>query len=167
MNGQDIGILVGVVSGIAGTVLGILNTVVSFNRSRVKLTAIPKRAYCCGTGYIVSSIADAIDKKQMASGVPWRWCIEVTNLSAFPITVSEVGFGRASNSSSRLVIAKPEIGGKRDFPTRLEPRESATFYAGIGVGVSVKYPWAFVKTACGTLRHGTSPIFRKYCKGSA
>lgn len=93
MKVDDIPIWVGVVGGITGTVLGILNTVVAFSRNRVKLTVTPKRAYRFGSGYIASTIADDHDKRQMASGTVWRWCIEVTNLMHLQSQFRRLGLG--------------------------------------------------------------------------
>lgn len=57
-----------------GAVLGLINTWHSLDKSRVKLKVVPAHAIPVGG-------AD-----------PWlQFCIEVTNLSTFPVTVHEVG----------------------------------------------------------------------------
>ncbi|MBW8851343.1 MAG: hypothetical protein JF600_11225 [Xanthomonadales bacterium] len=57
-----------------GAVLGIINTWHTIDKNQVKLKVVPKHAIPYG----------AMDHRL-------RMCIEVTNLSSFPITIEEVG----------------------------------------------------------------------------
>lgn len=69
-----------------GAVLGIINTWHSLDKSRVKLRVRPKHAIPFGV----------MDERL-------TFCIEITNLSAFAITVEEAGVSlRASDQRSGL-----------------------------------------------------------------
>lgn len=91
-----------------GAVLGIINTWHAIDKSRVKLKVVPAHAF--------SNISSEIE-----------FSIEVTNLSAFAVTVNDVGVlfhgtkNRWAMGGSRLID-----GGK--WPRRLEPRSSVTLY---------------------------------------
>lgn len=89
-------------------------------------------------------------------------CIEVVNLSAFPVTISQVGFDLAGGSDILVLMPTTAFGGQLT-PHRLEPRAvmSAHFIAG-----AEKHPdfarvtRAFARTACGHTARGTSPYLK-------
>src|SRR5678815_1261184 len=62
---------------VVGAVLGIINTWHGLNQRRVKLKVLPKVAYPIS---------------HSGEFGPEMGCIEVTNLSTFPVTVRDVGF---------------------------------------------------------------------------
>lgn len=90
-----------------GAVLGVVNTLHNFNQKRVKLRVVPS----------------------MSTIYPSRktyMCINVVNLSAFPVTVSEVGLvGRWANpeKSLRAMVPMPKLIDGGSWPRRLESRE--------------------------------------------
>ena len=95
---------------VLGAVLGVINTWNTISNRRVKLRVRPLWATTT-TGVFVG--------------------IEVTNLSTFPVTVSDVGMlGRRpwSKSPERLVIAAPELLDGKGWPRKLHPREQVTAY---------------------------------------
>ena len=80
-------------AALLGAALGVLNTWNSVNQSRVRLRVRPSHAI---------SNPDGTNK----------FCVDVLNLSAFPVTIAEVGFfiaGRSVRKRQRLAIIQPEL----------------------------------------------------------
>jgi len=129
-----------------GAVLGVINTWHLVDQRRVKLKVIPKRAMPIG------AIRDSGD----------RLCIEVTNLSSFPITVAEVGvFYRGTDV--RGAIIQPIFLDGGTLPRRLESRASLTAYAADAFpGGRDRHvvKCAYARTDCGVVATGNSPALR-------
>ncbi|RLW62678.1 MAG: hypothetical protein B6D73_18285 [gamma proteobacterium symbiont of Stewartia floridana] len=130
---------------VLGAVLGVINTWVGLSKEKVKLIVTPKHAIPVG-------------------GAPehLEFCVEVVNLSAFPVTVSEVGvFYRGTDK--RSVIPNPITSDGKPFPRRLESRSGVTLYSEkprpLVNGKRMKC--AFAKTDCGVVVKGNSPAFRQ------
>ncbi|WP_126173457.1 hypothetical protein [Altericroceibacterium xinjiangense] len=123
-----------------GAVLGIINTWNSVSQRRVKLRVSP--------AWAVGPFGGAFG-------------IEVTNLSAFALTISEVGFLHnrpVSSTPARIVVSDPVVTDGKPYPRRLEPREQVTVYFDPRTIPPGKRLWrAYAKTACGELKHGGSP----------
>ena len=133
-----------------GAVLGIINTWKSIDRDRLKLKVVPKHAIPVG---------DFINKNI-------RFCIEVINLSTFPVTISEVGV-LFHNTDARGAVINPIIidGGK--FPRRLEPRSSFTAYLQSEVFQNkddFKVKCAYASSDCGEMVTGKSPALKQFSK---
>ncbi len=147
---MDIFELVTFAIALLGAVLGVINTWVGLSKERVKLVVTPKHAIPVG-------------------GAPdhLEFCIEVVNLSAFPVTVSEIGvFYRGTDR--RSVIPNPVTSDGGPFPRRLAPRSAVSLYSerprsSVG-GKEMKC--VFVKTDCGVVRKGTSPAFKQMANES-
>jgi hypothetical protein len=105
---------------VVGAVLGVINTWRSLDRDRIKLRIVPKVAYPVG----------------MTDTRP-RLCIEVINLSSFPVTVAEVGF-LLRGSDKKLVLIQPIFADGGSFPRRLEGRS--------GFGLN-RGPWSSIAIA--------------------
>ena len=136
-----------------GAVLGLINTWCSYDRDRVKLKVIPKIAFPVGP---------IPDKRP-------RLCIDVVNLSMFPVTVSQLGF-LMHGTKDRLDLVIPIIidGGK--FPRRLESRSSFTAYFEPGVENGPRFKKvkiAYAETECGELFRGKSRALRSAVKRSS
>lgn len=133
---------------VLGAGLGIINTWRSFDRDRVRLLVTPKEAIPFGAAeYQYPNI---------------EFCIEVVNLSFFPLTVSEVGV-LLRGASTRSVVVQPIIIDGRSMPLRLEARESASFYMEAprnhgGHPLSA----AYAKTSCGRVFKGNSPALQNF-----
>ena len=129
---------------LVGAALGLINTWHQLNQSRVKLKVVPKHAIPCG-----------------AADPRLTFCIEITNLSAFAITVEEAGVFY-KGTDARGAYTSPILIDNRPWPRRLESRESVTVY---GQPPSVKsgHPLkcAYARTSCGVVRRGSSPAFRQ------
>ena len=126
-----------------GAVLGIINTWRAVNQNRVKLKVVPKHAIPFGR-------------------VPQnlRFCVEVTNLSLFPVTIEDVGvfFHHSRNRGS---LIEPYVTDQGPWPRRLEPRSSVTVYSELPSSDNGhKIRCAFARTQCGYTRVGNSPALR-------
>jgi hypothetical protein len=86
-------------------------------------------------------------------------------MSVFPVTISDIGFGRTTEM--RATLALSDLSSGKRWPVRLESRESVTAYAGLGKKIDpkvVRRPIAYAETDCGVIQYGTSPIFTDYMK---
>lgn len=136
---------------VLGAVLGIINTWHGLDKARVKLVVRPKHAIPYG-----------------AADPRISFCVEVTNLSSFAVTVEEVGvFYKGTNR--RGAIADPYIidGGK--WPRRLDPRSSVTVYSRKPESSTNGHVirCAYVRTECGVTKTGTSPALKQIARESA
>ncbi len=144
MGGSEITVFQAVTMSIAlvGAVLGIINTWFAYDRERLKLRVVP--VYAQPVGAMNPSI---------------NFGINITNMIAFPITVSEVGVLYDGNPG-RGAITLPIIIDGGEFPRRLEPRSSFSVYADITTQSPDLFSLvrcAYAKTDCGSLVEGESP----------
>jgi hypothetical protein len=128
-----------------GTVLGCINTLVLLDNRRVRLRVVPRSAIPGHGGVLTTST------QHVPGG---RVCIEVTNLSSFPLTIDEVGYTLPSRA--RFAFIKPILLDSKGWPRRLEPRDSVTVYGDVA-DVPRNIGKAFARTACGLKRFGNSP----------
>lgn len=128
---------------VLGAALGLINTYLAIDKSRVKLRVVPKHAIPVG------SAAPSL-----------TFCIEVTNLSAFAVTIEEVGV-QLSGTTHRVVLdGRGTFDG--GWPRRLEPRMSVTVYSPPPRSQrGARLKTAYATTACGVTRTGSSPAFRQ------
>jgi hypothetical protein len=133
-----------------GAVLGIINTWKSINRDRLKLIVIPKHAIPV-SNFINQNI---------------RFCIEVINLSTFPVTITEIGL-LYHNTNVRGAAINPIITDGGAFPRRLEPRTSFTAYLRADIFQAdrkYKVKCAYAATDCGEQIKGNSPALKQLAK---
>jgi hypothetical protein len=128
-----------------GTVLGCINTCDLLNKRRVRLRVVPRSAIPDQGGVWTNST------QHIPGGAV---CIEVTNLSSFPVTIDEVGYTLPSRR--RATIIKPILLDSKGWPRRLEPRDSVTVYGDVA-DIPRNIGKAFARTACGVTRFGNSP----------
>ena len=134
---------------LVGAVLGIINTWHGLDKTRVKLLVQPKHAMPVG-----------------AADPRFTFCIEVVNLSAFPVTVYDVGvLYRGTEDRGSFVRPFLMDGGK--WPRRLEPRSTVTVYgqrpSSHGHGIKC----AYANTECGHMQTGTSPALKQIAREAA
>lgn len=129
---------------VLGAVLGLVNTWYQLDRSRVKLRVSPKHAISVG-----------------AADPRLTFCIEITNLSAFAVTIEEAGVFY-KGTQARGAYAQPVLIDGGPWPRRLEPRTSVTVY-GQPPTAKPGYPLrcAYARTSCGVTRRGNSPAFKQ------
>lgn len=135
-----------------GAVLGVINTVTSLNQRRVKLKVIPKTAVRSANG-VFSHSNELLPNSVLA--------IEIINLSAFPVTISETGF-TLKGTNTRCVCPPGPISviDQKPWPRRLDSRESVTVYFR-----PHEFPrnvdLAYAETDCEERRYGDSPALKK------
>jgi hypothetical protein len=130
---------------ILGAALGIINTWHGLDKSRVKLRVIPKHVIPLG------------DNDQNLT-----FCIEVTNLSSFAVTVDDVGVFY-KDTDKRGSITHPVFADGGKWPRRLDPRSSVTIYAQSPKSKSVHHAikCAYARTECGVTKTGNSPALKQ------
>lgn len=122
-----------------GAGLGIMNTWNSMSQRQLRLRVTPAFALT-------------------PQGDPIGFSIEVINLSSFPITVAEVGFGLGWGR--RAPIQRPSFLNGAHLPVRLETREAASIYfdpTEFMLPKGMRLGPAYVRTACGNIIRGDSP----------
>jgi hypothetical protein len=135
---------------VLGAVLGVINTWIGLDKSRVKLKVAPAHAIPVG-----------------GTDPRLQFCLTITNLSSFAVTVDDAGLLFA-RSTSRGSLIQPVIGDGGAWPRRLEPRSSVTLYAhrpGPNGGPRIRA--AYARTACGVTKTGNSPALRQIAAGKA
>lgn len=120
--------------GAVGTGLGILNYVKSIQKERVKLRV------CFRQGIPINM-----------PNMPKRLvCVEVTNLSAFPVVINEVGMNMLG-TDERAVFTMPFTSDNKPLPRKLESREQFTASADRAfLDPEVTYTHVYASTSCGT-----------------
>ncbi len=132
---------------VLGAVLGIINTWHALDQSRVKLKVSPAHAIPVG-------------------GAPANltFCVEVTNLSSFPVTVFDVGVFY-DGTKNRGSMVNPVVADRGPWPRRLEPRSSVTLYSEAPVSKSGhRVRCAYARTQCGVTETGTSPALEQLAR---
>ncbi len=113
--------IVGAVTGSIGAVLGIWNFVQGVSQRRVRLKVVPKLTATKRGGFLSNT------RDVLPDGFA---CIEVTNLSVFPVTIDEVGFSLVGKDVRSVIIPEP----RTLLPRRLEPREAIDVRATLSAG---------------------------------
>jgi hypothetical protein len=131
-----------------GAVLGIINTWRAIDQTRVKLRVAPAHAIPYG-------------------GAPAniQFCIEVTNLSQFAVTVCDVGVFY-HGTDKRGSVVNPIFTDNGAWPRRLEPRSSVVIYSELPSSITgKKIRCAYARTQCGRTQTGSSPALRDIAIG--
>jgi hypothetical protein len=134
---------------VLGAVLGLINTWHSIDKKRVKIRVRPKHAI-----------------PQGAADPRITFCIEVTNLSEFAVTIDEAGVFY-KGTENRGAYTQPILIDGKPWPRRLEPRSSVTVYGQLPKpkpGHPLKC--AYAHTECGVTRRGSSPAFKQLASGA-
>jgi hypothetical protein len=129
-----------------GAVLGIINTWFALDQRRIRLRVVPKSAHPVIGGKMGNPMG----------------CIEVVNLSAFPVSISEIGFTIDGDPRKhrRLAILQPITSDNRPLARTLEPRHGVTGYFDIG-DLTPDIQKAYVRTECGEVAYGSSPALKQ------
>lgn len=125
-----------------GAVLGLLNTWNTISARRVRLLVKTTFAYSL----------DDLDAPPMMG-------IEVINLSAFAVTVTEVGF-LLLDSKSRATATPPLIIDGKPWPRRLEAREAVSTYLHRPDGERRRVKAAYAHLASGETITGKGPAIK-------
>jgi hypothetical protein len=134
---------------VLGAVLGVINTWHNLDKARVKLRVRPAHAVPLGE-----------------TDPNLTFCVEVRNLSAFAVTISEVGV-LFRGTMDRGAVLQPVTPDGGQWPRRLEPRTSVTVYSHSPTSRNGhKLKCAYAKTQCGYTKTGTTPAFRQIARGN-
>ncbi len=130
---------------VLGAALGVMNTLLSIDRRRVKISLTPKQSIAVG-GYNASDS---------------QLCFDIVNYSDFPITVSEIGVLHWWTSSRGYIQQYSAL------PKKLDRRESYSIYVEKNVldplnGFKAKC--VYLKTDCGVMVKGSSPALKQMIK---
>lgn len=134
---------------VVGAVLGIVNTWRNWSQDRVRLRVRPSYALDAMGGHNI--------------------CIEVVNLSSFPITVTHLGF-TVLGGANHMPIPRPLFTQGESLPVRLEARTSCTVLVPLGTlqkGQVASIDKAYASTACGLRVLGDSPALRDVVHAAA
>jgi hypothetical protein len=137
-----------IICAVIGAVLGIINTYYAFVLRRVKLRVVPKVACFFSQGQFG----------------PDMGCIEVTNLSTFPVTVSDVGFtiNGDPRKNPRAQIIQPIVQDGGPWPRRLDARASVSVYFQLLPLKQHNIKKAYALTDCGNVGYGESQASREW-----
>ncbi len=139
---------------VLGAVLGVINYVSALNERRVKLRVIPKMAVALPTGFF-SHRTELLPNSAPA--------IEVINLSAFPVTISEAGFTLRHQTDRLVCHGTSPVDNKPWLPRRVESRESVTVHFLFAPSDFPKnLHRAYAETDCQERRFGNSPALKKF-----
>ena len=136
---------------VLGASLGVINTVTGLSQRRLRLKVIPKTVVRNGRDIFSTNL------KVLEDSYP---AIEVINLSAFPVTISEAGF-TLKGSANRVVCDPSPVIDNKPWPRRLEPREAVTVYFPYGI-FPKNLHLAYAQTDCNEKRVGDSPALKKF-----
>lgn len=130
---------------LVGAILGVINTWKAIDRDRPKLRVTFKHAIPVG-----------------GADPRIRYCIEVLNLSAFPLTITEVGV-LLRGTKARGAVTQPLLFDGGSWPRRLEPRTSVTGYLREDAFRHEQHPirCAYAKTDCDLIVKGKSAAMRQ------
>jgi hypothetical protein len=150
------------VIAVLGAVLGIVNSLRLWWRDRLHVKVIPKLYAPIGGADFRWPEHNEAFLKQYSIESP-RFCIEVQNRGANPVTIETVGFLKR-RAKSILAINNPIIKDGGKYPRRLEPHSSFvvfTHYTPLELKKKFGAPYcAFAETGSGLKFQGTSPVLK-------
>lgn len=152
------------VCAVVGAALGVYNFLHERRQEKVKLRVLPKAAYRIpdrghGGGFLHTS--DGLDHGKL----PMFLCIEVVNLSTFPVVIDEIGLLRR-HGEERMAVPNPKFFGNEEWPRHLQARESMTGYLdtrGLFMRASGEIVVeAYARTQCGSQGTGTTDALKEF-----
>lgn len=143
--------IIGAACGILGAVLGIITMWHQLSKDAVRLKILPAHALPVGRG----------------GAGEWTLLIGVINLSAFAVTVDEVGLELVTKE--HLINTPTTTTNHGPLPVRLEPREALTVLCFPGLKTHQRLAEvraAYARCQCGTVRYGNSPALRQLVRAA-
>lgn len=151
-----------------GIFLSIYNFVIERRKRSVRLKVIPKttrqmvQSQTTGGRFIVTS-----DSRFSLKDSNQYIAIEIINLSYFAVTIDEVGF-HVKGKKDRLILPQPITGDQKEWPRKLEPRDTVTVYGQFAElfnqSDAGQIKNAYAETACGEIKKGTSKALKSLTK---
>jgi len=148
----------GVVFGAVGTVLGIINFWRALIKDQTKIKVYPQ---------LNAFLENDSEQDGKVVSVA-RMCVEVINLSDFPVTINDVGFilnKYLRNGKVTFLDKQIMHGGK--LPQRMEPRTSITVFhpnPALFINDAEKICGAYATTQCGKEFRGGNKALKKFLK---
>ncbi|WP_250865595.1 hypothetical protein [Caballeronia sp. INSB1] len=144
-------------TALTGAVLGVFNLWRQLSTERIKIRVSPSLVIERSPNGVLSSITVAVDPVNPPQSVSLS--IEVLNLSAFPVTIDEVGMTTAGEG--RVSFFGAVTKEHTTLPIRVESRDSVTLYTKSYTTTEfAKALHVFAETACGTRAFGESPAMK-------
>jgi len=147
------------VAAFVGMGFGIYNFFRDKSKEKVRLKVIPKSVIGRGTSSSGQEFVKTSQDKFPENYIPDVFAIEVINFSDFPVIVDEVGFFQ-KGTDKRFSLPMPILPDQREWPRKLEKRESVTVYGDLQSMLSSsdieKVEYAFARTTCNSFGKGTS-----------
>ncbi|EHH3659955.1 hypothetical protein J7288_004566 [Vibrio parahaemolyticus] len=144
---------------VIGMVLGIKNYLNDRKKDRVNLKITPKAVKTKGKGPNGQSLFIVSESEFDIETSANLFAIEIVNLSAFPLVISEVGL-MSQATMDKMIIPFPLITGEGKLPHKLTERDSITIYGSLDDIAQSQLigtlNLAYVKTACGHTESSTS-----------
>jgi hypothetical protein len=152
------------IAAFVGMGFGIYNFFRDKSKEKVKLKVIPKSVIGRGTSSsgqeFIRTSQDDFPKDYISD----IFAIEVINFSDFPVTVNEVGF-LIKGTDKRFSLPMPIIPDQKEWPRKLEKRESVTVYGdlqGLLSASNIKnVEYAFARTSCNSFGKGTNNALKE------
>lgn len=141
-------------AAVTGAALGFFNLWRQLSTDRVRVRVTPSLVMHQTSTGVATHTNVRLDPSDAPRAV--RLGIEVLNLSAFPVTIDELGMTTAG--SARKVFVDSHTADGRNLPVRIEPRDSVTFYT--IMLETTEFAGGrdlYADTACGTRSIGRSP----------
>lgn len=152
------------IAAFVGMGFGIYNFLRDKSKEQVKLKVIPKSVIGRGTS---SSGEDLVKRSQdnfPKDYISDVYAIEVINLSDFPVVINEVGF-LLKGTDKRFSLPEPIMADKKEWPRKLDKRESVTIYGNLQSLLSASniqnVEYAFARTSCNSFAKGTSNALKE------
>jgi hypothetical protein len=148
--------------------LGIYNFIAAQRAERAHLIVKPKSARYLGKDDIgQEAFMYSINAYEIPDKINNRdtLALEVVNLSKFSVTVDEVGL-TLKNIKNRLAVPRPILTDSKEWPRKLEARESITVHFAITELLKSdslsKVTHAYVHTKCGSEQWGTTRALKQF-----
>ena len=148
-----------------GMFLGIYNFWKERDKEKVKLRVIPKSVQQKVVDPLGNIIGCITSENEFKDNSPQAlFAIEVVNISRFTVIINDIGF-LVSGTKQRMSIPIPLLYNQERFPTKLEPRETVTFYVylqSILSSQNVRNIYcAFAKTSCDYIERGKTEALKQ------
>lgn len=157
-------------AAVIGILLGIYNFIHARSAERVRLRIIPKATSFKGSDHNGRDVyihnRDRYDPSNLKAPAE-TLSLEVINLSAFPVTIDEVGL-MSFWSRNRMALITPIIKDGKPWPRELKPRENVVVEFNAPRLLSLerigKIRKAYATTICGSTCYGTSGALREFVR---
>lgn len=140
-----------------GMALGIYNFFKERRKEKVRLKIIPKSVVQIIKGVQRHSLTTTSEFNPSKNA--GLFGMDIVNMSQFAVTIKQAGFIR-KGTDNRLTIVIPIVEDGKEWPRKLEPRESVSIYGNLQELINSNslhlIKGAYAETACGHIGKGNS-----------